>query len=332
MTEQAPSTSTPSPIIDVCGTVYDAVAWRANLMNFAAEGAGYLKAFAPALTAKAEVPIDAYERALAVSPQKAVELLLASPRMDIDALAYARELRDEGIVHQVLLGTQLAVEGGGTVNDRVIAIALQAPDTLQAWAGLSMADIPAALDELERCIALGAKGVSTVPFQAGVDPDSPSCHQLYGRLAELKLPLWIHTGMSFASNKPLHACTWNHIDRIAMAHPRLRIVSGHGGWPWIAEAMAVLQRQPNVYLEFSAHRPRHMAMAGSGWEPLFLYGRGIVRHKILFGSSAFVQRATVRELADEVRAIGMEDKVTNAWLCDNAARLLGLRLPMAKAA
>jgi predicted TIM-barrel fold metal-dependent hydrolase len=312
------------PIIDMCGTALDAASWRATLLGFARGGAaGYLHTFGANLTRKAGVSHDEYLSVLARAPEEAIDLLMSTGKLGVTAQSYALELAEEGIAYQVLLGTQTPIAEGGTMNDRVMALAQALPCRLEAWAGLDIADMKSALAEFERCVAAGAKGASIIPFQGPVDPDSRVCHELYGRAVELRAPIWIHTGMNFASGRPLHASTWAHIDRIAIAHPQLRIVVGHGGWPWIAEGMAVLQRHRNVYLEFSAHRARHMAMPGSGWEPLFLYGRGVVRNQIMFGSAAFVQSATVCELADEVRALSLSDNVIRAWLHDNAARLLG---------
>lgn len=321
------------PVIDMCGTALDAASWRATLLGFAAGGAaGYLRTFGANLAGKAGVPHNDYLATLARSPEAAIELLMSTGKLGVTPQSYALELAEEGIAYQVLLGTQTSLPDGGTMNDRVIALAHSLPDKLEAWAGVDIADMKSALKEFERCIAAGAKGASIIPFQGPVDPDSRPCHELYGRAGELRAPIWIHTGMNFAAGRPLHASTWAHIDRIAIAHPQLRIVVGHGGWPWIAEGMAVLQRHRNVYLEFSAHRAKHMAMPGSGWESLFLYGRGVVRNQIMFGSAAFVQSATVRELADEVRALTLSENVIRAWLHDNAARFLGRPLaPVASA-
>jgi hypothetical protein len=88
--------------------------------------------------------------------------------------------------------------------------------------------------------------------------------------------------------------------------------------------VAVCQRHPNVYLEFSTYRASHMAVPGSGWEPLLAYGRTTIRDKVLFGSVEWAHGLTVRELADEVAALDVEPAVIARWLHDNAANLLGI--------
>jgi uncharacterized protein len=315
------------PVIDVCGSAYDADSWHANLLQFAHGAQGYLHFFGPTFAQQAGVPYEAYSAALTRSPVEAVELLVSGGGMGTTPERYTASLESQGIRHQVLFGTTARLRDGTPVNDRVAAFARAKPDLLQAWAALDLADPQAAAAELSRCVETqGARGGTMLPFAVDVDLHGKACREIYGRATELKVPLWIHTGMNFATNRPLASCTWMDIDRIAMAHPKLTIIAGHGGWPWILDAMAVMQRHRNVYLEFSAHRPKLMGRAGSGWEPLLFYGRTLLREQVLFGTAGFVQRQTVRELADEVVQFRLGEDLTRAWLHDNAARVLGLEV------
>jgi predicted TIM-barrel fold metal-dependent hydrolase len=315
------------PVIDVCGSAYDAESWHANLLQFAHGAQGYLHFFGPMFAQQAGVAYDQYAAALARSPVEAVELLKSGGGMGTSPQKYAAWLEGQGVRHQVLFGTTAKLGDGTPVNDRVCAFARTRPDLFTAWAALDLANPKAAAAELSRCVETkGARGATMLPFAADVDLHGPGCREIYGRATELKVPLWIHTGMNFASNRPLASSTWMDIDRIAMAFPKLTILAGHGGWPWIIDAMAVMQRHRNVYLEFSAHRPKLMGRTGSGWEPLLFYGRTLLREQVLFGSAGFVQKQTVRELADEVSQFKLGDDVTRAWLHDNAARMLGLEV------
>jgi predicted TIM-barrel fold metal-dependent hydrolase len=90
--------------------------------------------------------------------------------------------------------------------------------------------------------------------------------------------------------------------------------------------LMIAARHENVLLEISSHRPKNMAHPGAGWEPLLYYGRGPSRHKIMFGTSTWVNPVPIATLAAEVRALhrGDEEAVTQDWLHGNAARLLGL--------
>jgi uncharacterized protein len=142
--------------------------------------------------------------------------------------------------------------------------------------------------------------VYVTPFFDGISADDEFCTGIYQRAEELGVPIWIHAGMTLASNRPMTLSTWADIDRLAVRFPELTIIAGHGGWPWVLEGMAVLQRHPNVYLDFSAYRPAYIGLPGSGWEPLLNYGQGILRDKILFGSVSWIHHLSIRELAEEV--------------------------------
>ena len=49
------------------------------------------------------------------------------------------------------------------------------------------------------------------------------------------------------------------LDEVAVDFPELKLIISHGGNGFGPPVLAVAQRHPNVYLEFSALRPKHMA-------------------------------------------------------------------------
>lgn len=318
-------TSTPRvPIIDVCGGVFDAVGWRSYLTRFAFEAPGYLRGFGRRLALRSGIAAEAYDDAVASQPETVVDMLVEHGGLAVSLEEHVHRLRQQGVVHQVLQGGS-PDKYDVDLNARVASWAAQAPDLLQAWCGLNLADPTGSVSELERCVGpLGARGVYLTPFFDGIPADDDSCMCIYQRAEELGVPVWVHTGMTLASNRPISLSTWAHIDRLAVRFPELTLIAGHGGWPWVLEGMAVLQRHPNVYLDFSAYRPAYISRPGSGWEPLLNYGRSILSHKILFGSVSWVHRLTIRELADEVLDLPIGADAAHAWLHDNAARILGL--------
>lgn len=313
------------PIIDVCGVAYDADGWRSYFMGFVKDAPGYLQFFGRNLARIANIDASRFEAALTTDPASAVDLLIESGHFSTTPADYAEMLRAEGVRHQILYGGMTRGSRSVNLNDRVAVWANTYPDLIQAWAGLNLRYPDASVAELERCVHdLGMRGAAITPFWDGVSSLDRAAREIYACAEKLGVPIWIHTGMTFAANQPIAVSTWTNIDRIAVAHPQLVILVGHGGWPWILEGMAVLQRHPNVYLDFSAHRPRYIKALGSGWEPMLYYGRSVVRHKILFGSVTWAQQVTIRDLANEIEALDLGEETTSAWLHDNAARLLRL--------
>ncbi|MEU8796423.1 amidohydrolase family protein [Spirillospora sp. NPDC048819] len=315
------------PVIDVCEVAYDTECWTAYLRSLATAAPRYLVLFAGRfadLTGRApgEVAAEA-----ARDPAGTAERLAAVLGRGFDIDRHVAALADTGVTHQVLHGGPWPV-GDGTVNDRVAAYAARHPDRLSAWAGVSLTDPRAAVGEARRALdELGATGLSVIPFLDGVDPSGPEHAGLWRLAAGRGVPVWLHCGQHFRPDVPIDVSAPRVLDRIAGAHPGLVLVAGHGGWPWVAEMLAVAQRHANVHLEFSSHRPSRMAARGSGWEPLLTLGATSVRDRVLFGSTSWTQARTPAALAAEVTRLGLPDDAVRAWLHGNAERLLGRARP-----
>lgn len=315
----------PTPVIDMAGMVFDAECWEAYLLGFAESAPDYFRTFGARFAATAGVDAAEFLALAGPDPEQAVALLAATGVFDLDLDGYAERLAAEGVRHQVLLSNVRPLRTGGVVNDRVAEFAQKYPRLFQAWGCVDLSDPDGAIREIRRCTnELGMRGATVTHFLDAADPLSEGAHEFYSVLEELGIPMWVHTGHNLSSRLPMDWCTWRHLDVIARRHPELVVIAGHGGWPWIIEMMALCQRHRNVYLEFSTHRPRHMARAGSGWEPLFAHGATTVRDKILFGGIEWIHGLTTGTLAAEAGAFDISDRSRKAWLHDNAARVLGL--------
>jgi hypothetical protein len=282
---------------------------------------GYVRTFGGRLVERAGYDGDfgsLFER----SSDDAVTLLIEKAGLASSVADHAASLRAQGVRRQVLQGGDPALYGRD-LNAEVAAWAAAAPDVIEAWAGVSMQGSRHALAELERAETLGMRGVCVVPFLDRVDSESEEFHELYGAVAELGWPVWIHVGMNYSPSSAMGYSTWQGIDRIAGRHPSLRIVVGHSGWPWILEGCAVLMRHRNVYADLSGHRAKYLSAPGSGWEPLLNYGNTLLRHKVIFGSVTWLHGVPVSTLAEEVRGLPISARTAQAWLHDNAVQVFG---------
>lgn len=311
------------PVIDVLAIVYDAACWEAYLRWFADNGPSYLGVFTRRFCQMTGVEVADYRAALSRDPHAAVDLLVASGKLGVDFGEHVSSLREQGVERQVLVGCPVPLPGGGSLNERLAVLAADHDGTLLPWAGLSLRDPEQALAELRHCVLeLGMTGAALTHFLDPADPLSPGAHRLYAEASRLGVPLWVHAGQNLFNRASMATCAWRDLDEIARAHPQLRLVAGHGGWPWVLETIAVCQRHPNVYLELSTHRAANIGAAGSGWEPLLHYGSTAIRRKVLFGSCEWVHGVPVGQLADEFAALDLDPRTLQAWLHDNALRLL----------
>jgi len=315
-----------SGVIDVCGLHYDLAGWEAYLLGFARHAPGYLRKFGQRFCTIAGADPAVYAERLASDPEAAVAYIVdCGGGFDESFEAYATAIKAQGVTHQVLHGCPWTDRTGRGVNDYVAACAAAKPSLFSAWIGVPLSRPDDAVREIERGVReLGARGVTLIPFWEGVPASDPSCRPIFQAARDFGLPVWIHAGQNFNGAVTLDVSDCRNIDRVATEFPDLTLLIGHGGWPWLADAIAICQRHENVYLEFSSHRPAPMPRAGSCWEPLLFQAKTSMRDRVMFGTSAWVSPKSIAELADETRALPIPQDVSSLWLGGNAARALRL--------
>ncbi|MGW2088262.1 amidohydrolase family protein [Streptomyces sp. NPDC001880] len=331
----APSPGTPSatavadagaptrpPVVDACALLYDDAGWRVYLHRLGENAPEYLDVFSASFCRYFGAGHAAYREALAVRWQDAVDVLLPPGRPPFDLAAHLAEQRRQGVTREFAMGSQERLPDGRTVNEWLLETVRDVPDRVQVWAGLSLRDPAAALGELERSLAAGATGLCVIPFLDGTDPAAPRFAPVWDAAASARLPVWLHTGHHFARDYPSGLGSWRTVEALAGRHRGLLLVAGHAGWPDVQETLLTTARHPGVFLEFSSHRPRHMAKPGSGWEPLLHHARGMARGRVLFGTSTWVNPGPTGPLADELAALPLPDDVVSAWLSGNAEALV----------
>ncbi len=115
-----------------------------------------------------------------------------------------------------------------------------------------------------------------------------------------------------------------YLDIVCQDFPELKIIAGHGDWPWVNELVAVAWRNPNMYIDIASYVPKYLGMKGTGWEPLINLGNSILQDRILFGSTWLFMGMSIKQLADGVMELPLKEEVKKKWLYSNAAKLLGI--------
>lgn len=182
-----------------------------------------------------------------------------------------------------------------------------------------------AVSETQRALTeLGLRGIVLSPFKQRLDPSDARMARIFSVCEELGAPVFLHTGINWWVDTTYEIGHPRHIDALASSFPNLKIVALHCGWPWVEDMMMVAWRHANVYLDISAHRPKHMTIPDSGWSPLLYWGNRMLSNRVVFGSTWTLIGMTIKDLADEVRSLPLKDEVIERWLHGNAERLLGL--------
>jgi len=268
---------------------------------------------AEALDAVASLPAAGYLRA-------AADIL--SPHLP-DAAQAARRLREAGITRAVV-HAPLPTDVPYPIDDTASLVAAD-PELYVGFVRIDPTDPRRAAAEIRRGVGdLGLRGVTLTPFWHGVRVSDPDLEPIFQAAAEVQAVVWIHTSLNWNTARPLELEHPRHIDELAGRYPQLKIVCGHGGFPWVQDLIMVAWRHQGVYIDFSAFRPQHVFVAGSGWDALAYYGSRTVQHKIVLGTTWTLLGVPPETILQEAADTPWPDDVKRRWLCDNAWALLEL--------
>jgi len=252
------------------------------------------------------------------------------------------EMDEAGIDKTVLLALDIGIAFASDLtlrdyNDYVADIVHEYPDRIIGFAGIDPRRGKEAVVELQRCFDMGLRGLKLWTL-TGFYPDDESYYPLYKKVAELEIPMLIHTGSGppgtyIKFNRPLY------VDKVAVDFPEIKIIMAHIGAPWVDEAIAIVIKNSNVFVDIS------------GWEPTlkaapFVLCQALTQIKmatgslrqVLFGSDwpLFTPVMSLREWVEGIKALempqplqmmGLKDFTENdkrLILGENAIKVFGL--------
>ncbi len=239
---------------------------------------------------------------------------------------FVDQLNNMGVEKAVIFNLDEETPSGiaGLPNDYYAEIVRQFPDKFIGIAGIDPMKKKKAIQEITRSFELGLRGIAIRPFMFQIRPTDKKMYPIYEKCVELDIPIWFHMSINYSTNtmeveRPIY------LDIVAQDFPELRIIAGHGGWPWVNEMVAVAWHNPNIYIDIASYLPKYLGMKGTGWEPLMHFGNSVIQDRILFGSTWLLMSMTIKQLADEVMKLPLKEKVKENWLYNNAARFFGIK-------
>lgn len=247
-------------------------------------------------------------------------------RLTMSVEKFVELLNKMGVEKAVIFNLDEETPSGiaGLPNDYYAEIVRQFPDKFIGFAGIDPLKKKKAIQEIKRSYELGLRGIAIRPFMFQIPPTDKKMYPIYSTCVEFDIPIWFHISINYSTNtmeveRPIY------LDVVAQDFPELKIIAGHGGWPWVNEMVAVAWRNPNIYIDIASYLPKYIGMQGTGWEPLMHFGNSVLQDKILFGSTWLFMGMSIKQLADEVMKLPLKEKVKEKWLYGNAARLLGIK-------
>ena len=271
-------------------------------------------------------PDELYQMKITMSQDELYRALAPKMKpMTMPIEAFIEELDRMGVAKAVIFNLDEETPSGlpGQPNDYYADIVKAYPDKFLGIAGIDPLKGMDAVREIRRSYDLGLRGVAMRPFMFNLPPNHAKYYPIYSTCVELDIPVWFHLSVNYSS-LTLEVERPFYLDLVAQDFPELKMIAGHGGWPWVHEMVAVAWRNPNVYLDIASYLPKYLNMPGSGWEPLLRFGNNVIQDQVLFGSTWLFMGRTIQELADEVRELPLKEEVKEKWLYGNAARLFGI--------
>jgi predicted TIM-barrel fold metal-dependent hydrolase len=160
-----------------------------------------------------------------------------------DALAGA--LQDAGIVAAVVIGRR--VPGIMVDNARVAEW-----DRRPRWIGVGAVEVglpvKRMLAEVEEIAGLGLSGVNLDPGMSvpALRADARELFPVYDACAAAGLPVFLMSGPN--AGPTLEYTRPDAFGKVASTFPELKLVIGHGAWPFVEEMLGVAFRYENVFL------------------------------------------------------------------------------------
>lgn len=202
-------------------------------------------------------------------------------------------------------------------NERIAQLQVDYPGRFVGLGGIDPSNrVHDALAETCRCLDdLGLKGIFLEPGRTlACLPDDPRLYPLYEacleRQAVVSLMTGPYAGSDIAYSDPVA------VDRLATRYPELRIVCGHGCYPYVHPIIGVAYKHPNVFVS------PDMYMFAPGAAPYVEAANTALRKQMVFGS-AYPLRP-MAQTVQETPGLGFAADALADYFAGNAARVLGL--------
>lgn len=163
-------------------------------------------------------------------------------------------------------------------NSEIVSITQQYKEIIAVPGVTLEKGIRNAMRDIRKYFEENCAAIFLSPFHVKCPLNDRLLYPLYGLCELMQKPIIVHGGVHYWRG----AYMWNsqpqYIDEIAVDFPELKLMVSHGGNGFGPPILAVAQRHPNVYLEFSALNPAYMA-------PEFLYAANTyLKNKCIFGT------------------------------------------------
>ena len=227
-----------------------------------------------------------------------------------------REMDEAGIEIGVVPGRVSPVLG--TIdNSDVTSMVAQYPRRLVGFTSVDPVNRRRAIAGIEAAMKQGMKGVVIEPglLASPMHLDDARLYPIYAHCEDARVPVLFMAGGNAGPD-----CSYTspeHIDRVARDFPELKIISGHGNWPWAAQIIHVCYRRPNIYLS-----PDMYIFGMPGATDYVNAANGFMAERFLFATA--YPLVAFQDAIDAFLKFPLKASVLDRVFYKNAAELLGV--------
>lgn len=229
------------------------------------------------------------------------------------------ELRGLDIAKAVVSGRDIeSTYAIQSTNDDVLQCMAAAPDLfIGFWAYDPHKGMTAVRRFRKAVLEDGIRGAAIDAAMAHCAVDDAKFYPLYAMCCEFDIPVIMTAGLSpFMPKVVLDSTDPRHIDRVATDFPELKILLSHGGYPWVLEAIALVLRHSNVYMDFSTCESKLMG------QNYIQAANEYITDKVVFASAnPFVE---VHKAVEKYQRLDLTEECRRKLFYENGMKLLGL--------
>lgn len=187
-----------------------------------------------------------------------------------------------GVVKGVVTGRDAETTYGlKSSNKGILDLMTAYPDKFIGFAGLDPNKGMDAIRELVAMAEKGMRGAAIDPYLARIPANHARYYPIYAKCCELNIPIVITTGpATLVAGAVMDDAHPRHIDRVAADFPELKIVISHGGYPFVNDAIMVVHRNRNVYMDLAEYEQSPFS------EAYVQAANTLIGDKVLFASAA----------------------------------------------
>ncbi|MFG0328270.1 MAG: amidohydrolase family protein [Phycisphaerales bacterium] len=173
-----------------------------------------------------------------------------APWHSFDASAQAHQQAMGCVDVAIVLGFRSRLLDARISAETVASFVSKAPTRRLGFVGIDPMEGDA-IAAIDHAVNLGLVGVTVSPAAQSFHPLHSRAMRMYERCEELGLPVLVTENHLFAPAAALDHARPTPFDEVARAFPKLKLVLGRLGFPWIDETLVLAMKHRNIYTDLS---------------------------------------------------------------------------------